>query len=73
MSVQTLQCKIVLTNEQFMEMTFKGDLKQTLKKYFIDQISKELAQSDFIKIRSNPVNDPHTQSMEFILEITVSN
>lgn len=72
MSVQTLQCKIVLTNEQFMEMTFNGDLKQTLKKYLINQISKELAQSDFIKI-SNPVNNPHTQSMEFILEITISN
>ena len=55
-----------------MEMTFNRDLKQTLKKFFINQISEELAQSDFIKI-SNPVNDPHTQSMEFILEITVSN
>lgn len=72
MSVQTLQGKVVLTNEQFMEMTFNRDLKQTLKKFFINQISEELAQSDFIKI-SNPVNDPHTQSMEFILEITVSN
>ena len=72
MSVQTLQCKIVLTKEQFMEMTFNGDLKQTLKEYFINQISKELAQSDFIKI-SNPVNDQYTQSMEFILEITVFN
>lgn len=72
MSVQTLQAKVVLTNEQFMKMTFNGDLKQTLKKFFINQISEELAQSDFIKI-SNPVNDPHTQSMEFILEITVSN
>ena len=72
MSVQTLQGKVVLTNEQFMEMTFNRDLKQTLKKFFINQISEELTQSDFIKI-SNPVNDPHTQSMEFILEITVSN
>ena len=72
MSVQTLQGKVILTNEQFMKMTFNGDLKQTLKKFFINQISEELAQSDFIKI-SNPVNDPHTQSMEFILEITVSN
>lgn len=72
MSVQTLQGKVVLTNEQFMEMTFNGDLKQTLKKFFINQISEELAQSDFIKI-GNPVNDTHTQSMEFILEITVSN
>ena len=72
MSVQTLQGKVVLTNEQFMEMTFNRDLKQTLKKFFINQISEELAQSDFIKI-SNPVNDPHTQSMEFILKITVSN
>ena len=72
MSVQTLQGKVVLTNEQFMEMTFNRDLKQTLKKFFINQISEDLAQSDFIKI-SNPVNDPHTQSMEFILEITVSN
>ena len=72
MSVQTLQGKVILTNEQFMEMTFNRDLKQTLKKFFINQISEELAQSDFIKI-SNPVNDPHTQSMEFILEITVSN
>ena len=72
MSVQTLQGKVVLTNEQFMEMTFNRDLKQTLKKFFINQISEELAQSDFIKI-SNPVNDPDTQSMEFILKITVSN
>lgn len=72
MSVQTLQGKVVLTNEQFMKMTFNGDLKQTLKKFFINQISEELAQLDFIKI-SNPVNDPHTKSMEFILEITISN